>query len=262
MKRSKTGCGTVALGIVLVHVSRVSQAGQGDYERGLSRLQSNQVKIDQALRNMGVGSERSSESPGTSADPERVSHLFQIHSSLSQSRLSTGQLLFGKTVNRLIVGADGSPVLVELDEAQGSLSGLRVMGVARQAGTPGRLSIELQRLLNRGGRAVAIQATGLDTDGGFGLAAQVLSGKALATVGAIASGFLSGVASSQQTQNTNAFGFSQVQPTGRNAVLQGLAQSTADQSKRLIDEATAEKPVLVIEALTPVTVLIQEEVHW
>jgi hypothetical protein len=101
----------------------------------------------------------------------------------------------------------------------------------------------------------------LDTEGAFGLTAQVLNGKALAVAGAMASSFIAGLASGQQSQTTGPFGFSQTQPTGRNAILQGVAQTAADQSKRFIEETTSEKPVLVVEALTPVTVFVQEEVR-
>jgi hypothetical protein len=165
-------------------------------------------------------------------------------------------------VTRLVVGADGAPALVELDQGQGAFSSMRVMGMARQSGTAGRLSLEFQRLLFRTGRAISILGVGLDSEGSYGLVAQVFSQKAWAVAGAMASSFVSGLAASQQSQTVNAFGFSQAQPTGRNALLQGVAQTAADQSKRMIEEATAEKPVLVVEEKTSVTILIQEEVRF
>lgn len=192
---------------------------------------------------------------------DKTTPLFRVHGSLSNSFMGAGKLLYGSLMNRLVVGSDGAPVLIELDEGQGSFSRLRLMGTARPAGTAGRLAIEVNRLLLRG-RSVALQATALDPAGSFGIEAQVFSGKALAVIGAMASSFISGLAASQQTQEINAFGFQQTQSTGRNALLQGVAQTAADQSKRLIDEATAEKPILVVESQTPVVVLVQEEVRF
>lgn len=72
----------------------------------------------------------------------------------------------------------------------------------------------------------------------------------------------SGLAAGQQSQVVGPMGFSQVEPTGRNGVLQGVAQTAAEQSKRLIDDATAEKPVLVVKSGAAVTVWVQEEVRW
>jgi len=90
----------------------------------------------------------------------------------------------------------------------------------------------------------------------------VLSQKALSVAGAIASSFVSGLAASQQSVTSNAFGFESTQRSPRNTILGGLAQTAADQSKRLIDEATSEKPVLIVEPNTSVTIMFQEEVRF
>ena len=89
-----------------------------------------------------------------------------------------------------------------------------------------------------------------------------LQSKAWAIAGAMAGSFISGLASAQQTQSVSAFGFTQAQPTGRNALLQGVAQTAADQSRRFVEDSTAEKPVLVVEPGAEVSVLIQEEVRF
>jgi NADH:ubiquinone oxidoreductase subunit D len=98
--------------------------------------------------------------------------------------------------------------------------------------------------------------------GAYGLEAKVFSSKALMLAGAIAGSFISGFAAAQQTQTTTAIGFQQTQPSMRNGILQGVAQTTADQSKRMIDEATAEKPVLVVEAGESVVAFFDEEVRY
>jgi len=233
------------------------------FQQKVDQLRKNQAGIDQLIRNMGRSSGFSSEPNAVPQSPsEPPASLFRVHDSLGSVRIPAGRLLFGRTVNRLVVGVEGSPVLIDLDEGQGALSGIRVTGLARQSGTEGRVTVEIQRVLLRSGKAISIQGAGLDPEGAYGLSAQVMSSKALAVAGAMASSFISGLAAAQQTQTTSPFGFSQVQPTGRNAILQGVAQTAADQSKRLIEDATKEKPVLIVEALSPVTVMIQEEVRW
>jgi type IV secretory pathway VirB10-like protein len=134
------------------------------------------------------------------------------------------------------------------------------MGKARQSSTPGRINLDFDRLLLKNGKAVTLQAVGLDESGALGLTADVFSSKALMLAGSMAGSFLSGYSAGKQTTSTNAFGFSQSQPTGRNSLLQGVAQAAADQSKRLIDEATEEKPVLVVNPGANVSILFKEGV--
>lgn len=236
------------------------QAHAGDYAFQVKRINGLSERIQRKLEAIGMAPEPSNDSQG-SAEDSGLAHLYRVHSTKSELRLSQGRFLFATTINRLIVGPEGSPLLVELSEGQGSFSGNRVMGVARQSASAGRLTVEFTTLLFRTGEGLPIQATALDEAGAFGLPAQVFSQRALSIAGAMVSSFVSGLASSQQSLTANAFGFQQVQPTGRNAILRGVAQTAADQSKRLIDEATAEKPVSIIESGTPVTILIEKEVR-
>jgi hypothetical protein len=243
-------------------ISSALAMSEPEYQAARSRLQQTQKETDRLLKRAGVTAGFFTPTEHEGSEERKAKPLFQLHTDLKSSRLNSGQLVFGQLITRLVVGSDGSPVLVEIDAGQGALSGVRAMGMARQSGTPGRLTIEFQRLVLKGGKAITVQATALDSEGSYGLVAQVFSQKAWGVAGAMASSFVSGLAASQQTLSPNAFGFSQAQPTGRNALLQGVAQTAADQSKRLIDEATAEKPVLVVDAATPVTILIQEEVRF
>ena len=234
-----------------------------DFQNRISRLRDSQKRLDSQMNQFGfkAGVIGTGSGAQDSSEETKKAPLFQIHGELLSQRLPAGKLLFGRVYTRLVVGPEGSPALVELSDNQGGLSRLRFMGMARQSGTEGRLNIELTKLLCLG-HAISVQGIALDSAGAFGLEAQVLSGKAWAVAGAMASSFISGLAASQQSQTTNAFGFNQTQTTGRNAMLQGVAQTAADQSKRLIEEATTEKPVLIVEADTPLTVLIQEEVKF
>lgn len=184
--------------------------------------------------------------------------LFQIHGRINELKIEPGLLAFGSLFTRLVVGAEESPVIAEIKDSRlGILHGLRLMGRARQSATGGRVNIEFDRLLLKGGSSLRIIAEALDSSGALGLSGEVFSSKAVTLAGSMVGSFLSGYASSQQT--TNAFGFSENKPAGRNALLQGVAQTAADQSKRLIDEATQEKPVIVIEQGTKVSILFKEE---
>ncbi len=233
-------------------------------QASLARLRLKQASTNQAMGNLGVplpglAPPRSS---ATAGQGEEQVPLFRVHGSLETLKLSQGRFLFGRIVNRLVVGPEGSPTIVEVLPGQGGLSGMRMLGLAHQGAGQSRMNLDFKQLLLRGGKSIPIQATALDEAGAYGLSAQVVSQKALSVMGALASSFISGLAASQQSQSVNAFGFQQSQATGRNALLQGVAQTAADQSKRLIDEATTEKPILIVEPETRVTILVQEEVRF
>lgn len=238
-----------------------TQALAQDFQAALQGIQARQKVIDHQMAQWGFSNHlTAAPQKNNSQAAEENSALFRIHGRMNATQIPAGKLLFGKTYLRLIVGSESTPAIVILDDGQGVFSGLKILGNARGSSTEGRLLIDFDRLLLRTGKGVPLHANALDPLGAYGLEAQVWSHKAWASIGAIASGFVSGVAASQQTTSTNAFGFSQSQPTGKNAILQGLAQSAADQSKKLMEDTTREKPVLVIEADTPVSVLVQDEV--
>ncbi len=221
-----------------------------------------QRALDQALQGFGVQTPGQL-SPAVGIGGERRERkLFQVHAELKPLQVAAGRFLFGRVIHKLVVPADGAPVMVELAPDQGAVSGLRLLGTAKHSSSGDRIAMEFGRILYRGGETGGINAVGLDESGALGVPAYVMSQKALSVMGAMASSFVSGVAASQQSLTPNAFGFQAVQPTGRNAILQGLSQTAADQSKRLIEEATAIKPVLILEPGTEVSVLVQEEVRF
>lgn len=249
--------------ILLLGFPHMSGHAAESYSASIERLQSKQSVIDQSLRSLRSKYGFQESAPVVAQSSEDANHpkLLVVHNSVQSAQLPTGKLLFGRTISRLVVSSEGAPALIELDERQGAVSGLRMLGIARPSSTQGRLMIDIQKLLLPS-RAIELQATALDTDGAQGLVAEVFSSKAWSIAGAMAGSFISGLASAQQTQSIGALGFTQTQPTGRNAILQGVAQTAADQSKRLVEEATAEKPVLVVERSTEVSVLIQGEVRF
>lgn len=242
-------------------------AQEPSYTKQLEKVRQTQIETDRMVLQLGAKWGVSPGLPGRngsiSLDSEEPKPILQVHSDLSLGRIAQGKFLFGRLVHRLVVGSEAAPAIVEIDPGQGGLSSLRVMGSARPGGTPGRVQIDFQRLLFRSGKSVATLAMALDKEGALGVPAQVLSGKAITIAGAMASSFIAGLAASKQAQIVSPFGSYQTPPaTGRNAILQGVAQTAADQSKRLIEEATAEKPILILESGTPVTVFVQEEVRF
>ena len=234
-----------------------------DFHSKVDQLKKSQANLDQLMLPFRAsnGFANSSAADLQKSDDQRTP-ILQFHNPTTQLQAQTGKLLFGKLVNRLVVGGEKNPAIIEIKSGQGSFSGLRAIGFATQASTPGRLSIEIQKVVFKGGLSKPINGIALDQDGALGIESQVISQKALSVAGAIASSFVSGLAASQQSVTSNAFGFESTQRSPRNAILGGLAQTAADQSKRLIDESTSEKPVLILEADTEVTIMIQDEVRF
>ena len=244
---------------------------QNEFHESLKQLKKSQKENDQRLKHFGVKSMPNhstnplsplDETASDGAEKKAPRLLYVVHDNGKLLRAEPGKLLFGKILNRLIVGGETSPVSSELENKQGLFSGLRALGRARPSGTEGRMAIEFDRIVTRRGTVIPIKGSGQDEAGAFGLEAQLFSSKALAMAGSMVGSFISGVAASQQSQSTNTFGFSQIDRTSRNSLLQGVAQTTADQSKRLIEDATKEKSVLVVEAGTPVTIYLDEEVRF
>ena len=245
----------------MISLSILSVFAAQDFVAETRRLQETSNLIDSKMRSMGffIGG-KEAHSATDEKPPQR--RLFTIHSDGAGLRAHTGKVLNAQTSNRLVVGPEGSPAIITIDDNQGLFSGLKVLGQAKQSSTEGRLYIDFERLVFRSGKVQPIKGAALDESGGYGLKAQVLSSKALMVAGSIAGSFISGYAASQQTTSQNAFGFMQTQPGTRNGVLQGVAQTAADQSKRLIEDATKEKPILVVEPETKVSLYLDEEVRF
>lgn len=252
----------IVLGVVLTLMAESALGGE-EYGLGIAGIRIREKRIEQKLSRLGLPSANSeNRESGSKVDGSGASHLFNVHGDLTRRQIPVGRLIFGRTHVRLIVGGEESPVIVELDSDQGTLSGLRLLGKARPSSTEGRVLLEFDRILFPAGKATPIRAQALDEAGALGISAESFSSKALSIAGSMASSFVSGLAASQITETQTPFGFSRTEPSSRNGILHGIAQSSADQSKRLIEDSTREKPILVIEPGTPVTVLVNEEVRW
>jgi len=250
----------------------VTARASESYESATRRIAERNSQIEKSLKayRTRLGLPAVDEADTASSHSESHSHaqsdqaktpLIQIHNPWVTAQLRSGRLLFGKTLQRLVVSSEPAPCLLELDSDQGPLSGVRVQGVARPSSTEGRMQMELSRILFSA-KTVGFSGVALDERGALGVPAEVFSQKAWMVAGAMAGSFLSGLASAQTTYSTGAFGLAQPNVSPRNSILGGLAQTGADQSKRLIEEATSEKPILVVEAGTSVVVFVNEEVTF
>lgn len=248
---------------VLLLTSYVLASSDSEYQARLKNLKESQAQTQGYLNKiLGFSQPSNSNEEDEKEATEKRRPLFRIHNDLKKNRIKAGSTFSAYNLNRILLSGDSTPAILEINDSQGALSGLRIIAQAKASSVDGRIQIEMGRLILTSGRTVSVQAVAFDLSGAQGLPAQVFSGKALAVAGSIASSFVAGVAASKQTQNTNAFGFTQNQPTGRNAILGGIAQTAMDQSKRLIDEATAEKPILLLDERTPLVVFFNEEVRF
>jgi hypothetical protein len=255
-----------ALMLMTITNSAVAAISQSEFQTRMDQIRKSHESFKKKAKNMGVVVQENIVVPSKPLTPEELEEqrnrpLFEVHATRKTLLAPAGQLFYGKILNRIIVGAEPVPAIIILDHSQNFFSGLRVLGKARPSGADGRLAIDFNRVVTKSGDTIPIQGYAHDKAGAFGLQAEVFSSKALAVGGALASSFVSGLASAGQTTVPNQFGFSQVDQTGRNAILQGVAKTAADQSKRLIDDATKEIPVLVVEADTPVAIYLEEEVR-
>lgn len=247
--------------IVIAGAVSVS-AFAADYDAQVQRIRTQSNRIQTHLRQLGIKTTVDDDAPFLDPNrPQKVAPMFEIHGDFKTRQAQEGSFIFGKLVNRLVVSSDEHPAIVELLTDQGVLSGLRIRGVARQSSNPERIQIDFTKIILRSGKAAQISASALDQNGALGLKADVFSGKALAVAGSMAGSFITGLAAGSQSQTTNGLGFTTVQSTGRNALLQGVAQTAADGSKRLLEEATKEKPVLIVEPGTEVSIFFNEEVR-
>ena len=234
-----------------------------EYTQNLKSLQKSQNDLNQLMapyRTLSHLKDQASDNAPT--ENGKLKPLIQIHNSITRLQASPGKLLFGKTATRLVVGGEASPALIDLNTDQGVFSELRIIAIATQGATAGRLHLQTQKIIYRSGNTQSLQGVILDDQGALGIAAQVISQKALSVAGALGTSFISGLAASEQSTSANAFGFETTKRSTRNSVLGGLAQTAADQSKRFIDEATNEKPVLILDSGTNVTIFVQDEVKF
>lgn len=238
------------------------RAFSDEYERQVKQIQADVAATEREMERLGLSSQHRA---GMLADQNktqgRSTPLIQFVDAKKTLVAPPGKILWGVILERIVLSSEPHPVRVKLDRDQGIFSRLIVIGIARPSSTQGRIQFDLDRMVLSTGGVEAIAAVGVDEQGSLGIVSHVLSSKALATAGALGTGILSGVAAGSQTLNQGALGFTQTEVNPRNALLQGLAQAASDQSKRLIEDATKEKPILTLEPGAQVGVLLQSEVR-
>jgi hypothetical protein len=232
-----------------------------NYSESAKNINQGISRTDAAMELLGLRPRSHLRSPAASPDESSSAPILQIVDATNRLVAPAGKILWGKSLGRIILSSDAHPLKLVLDPEQGLFSGLIVLGIAKASSTSGRVQMDLDRLVLRTGRTESIQGLGLDEQGALGVEAHVLSGKLSATGGALATGFISGLAAGSQSQVTGAFGYSQTEITPRNAILQGLSQAASDQSKRLIEDATRERPILILEPGAHVGIYLQQEVR-
>lgn len=233
------------------------QGSQGEYATGLDTAALYQKRAQERFKRLGMQYPEGD----TVNEQEIQKSLVTVYPQESRLRLNAGEVLTSTLPHRVVVSGESAPVWLTIQNGPSWTQGLTLLGKAR--GTTGsRVAIDIERLKLHTGRTIGIRAQVLDHAGALALEAQVFSAKLLATAGALGAGFLSGLATGFQSNQSNGLGVLSNPPTPRNAILQGLAQSSADQSKRLIDDATKEKPVFVVEPGTPLLIFVEEELKW
>lgn len=221
-----------------------------DFSSRLNRIGEIHERANGLLRQAGVLEEERNEN-GTEGKPG--GRFLKVHD-LSQSRqVSEGALLFGRSVFRLIVGSESSPVQVRLKSSEQFpwTEGLLVTGSATQSG--GRIFVEFNRLLLRSGKAISIQGVALDPAGSLGLKGEKENPKLLEVAGGTALGLLT---APDDTPDVLGFG-SVIRKSSKDR----LRESLLGETKNYIKDELKENPVLRLDMDTPITVLVKEEVR-
>jgi hypothetical protein len=239
-----------------------AQPSSSEYDRQAQRLKADILATEREMERLGLSSQRPASVSERGNKPDvRKFPLIQFVETKKSLIAPPGKILWGVILERIVLSSEPHPIRVRLLQDQGVFSRLTVLGVARPSSTQGRIHFDLDRMVLSTGSVETIAAVGVDEQGSLGVVSHVLSSKALATAGALGTGLLSGVAAGSQSMNQGSLGFTQPEASPRNALLQGLAQAASDQSKRLIDDATKEKPTMILEPGAQVGVLLQSEVR-
>ena len=114
-----------------------------------------------------------------------------------------------------------------------------------------RLFVEFTRLRLPDGATLSFSAQGFDGEDKIqGLKGETISAKAQKTAGALAFGFVGGVA--QGFQTTDSY-FMPTRPSARDAALNGASKAALDQSQAYMDEMKHAHPVIVVKAGTTIS---------
>ena len=115
--------------------------------------------------------------------------------------------------------------------------GTKALGHVGQGQDSDRIAVVFDQFVLPNGHQISAQGFAIMNDGSPGIVGEFHSNKSWKVAGAIGSSFLSGAAAAFQSTQANGFGIQQPEGSTRNAILNGVAQTTLDQGKRFSEEA-------------------------
>jgi type IV secretory pathway VirB10-like protein len=162
---------------------------------------------------------------------------------------------------RLVSGASNGPVRAEVSEALNwngePLLPAGTILVGTGSSTEDRLNIQFTQLVFPDGSFQTTQANACDdADKIPGLKGSKLGNYALKLGAGTALAFAGGLSQGLQTQHSG-IGVSYAKPTLKNALLNGAATASLDQSKQIMTNLQNQAPVIEVPEGTPIYVLFQ-----
>jgi len=181
-------------------------------------------------------------------------NILQVHNYPQDFFIPAGALTYGKNHFRLLVGSEPSPAQIIFSNSNKYqfLCGLKLLGIATQ--NKDRIFMEFDRLILRSGKTIPIKATLLDIYGSLGVKGKKQNSKLLEVAGEAALGILDNSKNEQEN-----FGFAQKESS--KSTKDRIKISLLQESKDYLQEELKEKPVLLLEEETPVTILFKEELQ-
>ncbi|MDZ4676310.1 MAG: TrbI/VirB10 family protein [Oligoflexia bacterium] len=138
-------------------------------------------------------------------------------------------------------------------------AGTKFLGRAGQGQDSERVAVTFDQIVLPNGHQISAGGMAIMQDGSPGVVGDFHSNKGWKVAGALGSSFLSGAASAFQTTQGNAFGIQQPEGSTRNAILNGVAQTTLDQGKRFSEEAQNANGYVTVPSGTRFQIYIERE---
>lgn len=180
--------------------------------------------------------------------------------------LPMGSTFEGRLVNTILSSDSVQPVIAEIGEDifwKNSVfipAGTRAIGGASFDDTARRLQIRFQTFVFPGGDQHAVSALALLPDGSSGLPGDYHSGETMKQTGRFAGTFIGGLAEGMKDKQPGGGMGMPLEPGSlKNGLLNGLAMSALDQSKRFSDDLQKVKPYLEIPAGSTFLLYLEKE---
>jgi type IV secretory pathway VirB10-like protein len=194
---------------------------------------------------------------------------------ISRKEKSRGEYILpaGSRVSAILDGAIDSqlaqgPVTALLQQGfafQGRTilsAGTKILGHMGQGQDSDRLEVVFDQAVMPNGHQVSIKAAAVMPDGSPGIVGDRHTGRALQIAGALGSSFLAGTAAALETNQVNMLGISQPDNSTRNAILNGLAQTTLQQGKQFSDGAQKNRGYVTVQSGSSFQVYFEHETDF